>query len=552
MKSITFFFFVLLFNLLNAQSSFKITYFKQNNGQVIPNQDPVVVFTNANQTVLSTEKNLLNKGAYPMENTLINRTDFSYISSAQFKDGTSVKTKDSLSIAQQNFTLFDEVRKIKGYTCKKAQTVINSNTIELWYTSDLKVAGSPTVLGQKLGLVLEVIRNGSVWLTVESIEKVIVLPSLLSVFKSPAPLVDLLTYRDELFQHRFTTIPIFKQVKLAEKQDSTLSDLRYFANESIVLKKVKFPKIATSSQVFISVNEQSSGDAYDRTGSVFIVPMKKAQSFLDGLEKGVTSLPIYTNGNGKEYQGVVTTSTFDPLIELVRFFTPFGVGQYNTIQIKGKKWAESVDYRQDISDLSSELSEQEVYIGFTVFGKHTVSVNVTIHEEEGVVASVKKVVPLFNTLNVMEFAGQNYGTMFSNDEGLKVEFNLEKPIKNAKLRYITTGHGGWENGDEFVPKKNSLYLDNSLVHAFYPWRQDCGAFRNSNPASGNFGNGLSSSDYSRSNWCPGTATNPVYIDLGDLQSGLHILQVKIPLGPSEGNSFSAWNVSGCIIGEELK
>jgi hypothetical protein len=90
-----------------------------------------------------------------------------------------------------------------------------------------------------------------------------------------------------------------------------------------------------------------------------------------------------------------------------------------------------------------------------------------------------------------------------------VEFNLEKPIKNAKLRYITTGHGGWENGDEFVPKKNSIFLNNSLVHAFYPWRQDCGAFRNSNPASGNFGNGLSSSDYSRSNWCPGTATNPV-------------------------------------------
>jgi hypothetical protein len=28
------------------------------------------------------------------------------------------------------------------------------------------------------------------------------------------------------------------------------------------------------------------------------------------------------------------------------------------------------------------------------------------------------------------------------------------------------------------------------------------------------------------------------------------VQVKIPLGPTEGSSFSAWNVSGCIIGEE--
>jgi GLPGLI family protein len=549
MKAIFFVLFVILFSNLSAQNTLKLTYLKQNNGQVIPNQDAIVVYTNTQQTLISTENNLVNKGTFPMENTLINRSDFSYISSAQFKDGTAVKTKDSVAIAQQNFQFFDEVRKLKGYTCKKAQIVINSNTIELWYTTDLMIAGSPMILGQKLGLVLEIVRNGSVLLSIQTIENIKTFP-IIPVFQSNAPTVDLLTYRDELFQHRFTTIPIFKAVKLAEKQDTTQTDLRYFANESIVLKKVKFPKIAASSQVFIDVKEQSSGDAYDRTGSVFIVPMKKAQTFLDGLEKGVANLPVYTNGNGKEYQGVTATSTFDPLIELVRFFTPFGVGHYNTIQLKGKTWANHVDYRQDITDLSSELSEQEVYLGFTIFGKHTVSVNVTIHEEEGVVVAPKKVVPLFNTMNVMEFAGQNYGTMFSNEEGLKVEFNLEKPIKNAKLRYITTGHGGWENGDEFVPKKNSIFLNNLLVHAFYPWRQDCGAFRNSNPASGNFGNGLSSSDYSRSNWCPGTATNPVYIDLGDLKSGKYSVQVKIPLGPNEGTSFSAWNVSGCIIGEE--
>jgi hypothetical protein len=48
---------------------------------------------------------------------------------------------------------------------------------------------------------------------------------------------------------------------------------------------------------------------------------------------------------------------------------------------------------------------------------------------------------------------------------------------------------------------------------------------------------FSSSDLSRSNWCPGTTTNPVYIPL-DLKPGKHVLKIAIPLGKSEGTSFS--------------
>ena len=46
----------------------------------------------------------------------------------------------------------------------------------------------------------------------------------------------------------------------------------------------------------------------------------------------------------------------------------------------------------------------------------------------------------------MEMAGQDYATMFNHENGLLVEFTLSKDIKNARLRYITTGHGGWEDG----------------------------------------------------------------------------------------------------------
>jgi hypothetical protein len=149
----------------------------------------------------------------------------------------------------------------------------------------------------------------------------------------------------------------------------------------------------------------------------------------------------------------------------------------------------------------------------------------------------------------MEMAGQEYGTMFSSENGLKVTFTLKESLKNVKLRYISTGHGGWENGDEFVPKKNTIYLNDKSIYAFTPWREDCGSYRLYNPASGNFQNGLSSSDYSRANWCPGMVTNPVYIDLGNLEAGTHTILVKIPQGQNEGTSFSSWNVSGVLIGE---
>jgi hypothetical protein len=371
--------------------------------------------------------------------------------------------------------------------------------------------------------------------------------------KSKKPL-DLLTYRDELWKSRFTTIPVFNEeiINFSDASKSNDSILR-FANGTIILRKLRIPAIAKGSQVFLDVTEQSNGDAYDRTGSVFLIPMQKQTSFLDGLQNGVKTLPMYDNGNGKLYQGIVASSTYSPLLELMRFFTPFGIKQYNTIALKDKTWEERVNYRQDISELTAALSDQEIYLGTFIGnydkGGHKVSVNLTIHpEEEVLIAKSTAVIPLFNTNNVMEMAGQEYGTLFNSEKGLEVTFTLDKDLKNARIRYITTGHGGWENGDEFVPKRNSIYLNGTEVFHFTPWREDCGSYRLYNPASGNFPNGLSSSDYSRSNWCPGTLTNPVCIELGDLNAGTHTIQVKIPQGANEGTSFSSWNVSGVLLG----
>ncbi|MFZ4679682.1 MAG: GLPGLI family protein [Flavobacterium sp.] len=543
--------FVLLLVCGNAISQdYKITYLKSSNGSLIENQDPILAFTSSEVTQIGSQSIFNGKADFPNEIIFVDRRTNSFSQVANLDATKTINSKDSVSLGKQTFEYLNDTKKILGYNCKKAKTIVNSNNIELWYTNELKVKGAPTILGQNLGLVLEMVRNGNFVIKATNIEKIKMFPTDPDLSKS----IDMLTYKDLLWKSRFTTINVFKDqiINFSSESKSNDSILR-FANGTIAVRKIRIPEIKVGSQIFVDVTEQSNGDAYDRTGSFFIIPNNKTLSFLDGLQNGAKTLPIYNNGNGKEYQGVVATENYNPIVELMRFFTPFGVKQYNNLQLKDKTWTENVLYRQDVSDLRSLLSNQEVWIGINIGnydkGGHKVSANITIHNEEESKVTPKQIVPLFCTNNIMKMAGQEYGTMFSSDKGLEVTFKLDKPMKNCKLRYITTGHGGWENGDEFVPKKNTIFLDGKETFSFTPWRLDCGSYRLSNPASGNFPNGLSSSDYSRANWCPGTVTNPIFIDLGDLEAGNHNIQIKIPQGLPEGSSFSSWNISGVLLGE---
>jgi hypothetical protein len=552
--------FILVFStaFLYAQKrpeAIKVTYSESSNGKGIT-ADPIVIYSDAAQTVITKASIVENKASFPYEQSYLSRKNGLFTHLAQLSKEKGAMTVDTTAVSKQIFEILDETKTILGYRCEKAKTVINSNTIELWFTNELKLKGSPSVLGQNLGLVLEMTRNGNYTISAEKIEELQGIPTLIPQ-KKPKQ-VDLLTYRDILWKSRFITVPVFKDeiINFSDASRSDDSVLR-FANGTIIVRKVKFPQIKNTNQIFIDVTQQSNGDAYDRMGSVFIIPTDKKQSFLDGLKTTAKELPVYENGNGKQYQGVVRTNDYAPLLELMRFFTPFGIGKYNdAIKLKNKVWLDSVHFRQDISEIQPVLSGKEMWIGANIGnydkGGHKVSVNITIHPEEEGHTAANFVLPLFNTNNVMEMAGQEYATMFNSDKGLEVRFTVSQQLKYARLRYITTGHGGWENGDEFLQKTNTILLDGKPVFAFVPWRMDCGSYRSYNPASGNFDNGLSSSDYSRSNWCPGTVTNPIYIDLGDLAIGEHTITIKIPQGEPEGNSFSSWNVSGVLIGEREK
>lgn len=535
------------------QATYEIRYNQSFNGNTPASQNAVLVYTNAQQTYVSSEKDIKGLLPPPYERIVVERSaESALLKIAKLKDGSIILTSDSLAIGRQKFNLTNASKTILGYPCKKAETSINSNKIEIWYTDKLGVKAAPSELGQDLGLVLEVVRNGNTRTFATKVVQVKTIPAQLKL-SGREQRYDELSYKDLIWKNRFIQLPIFHKERIRFAEGTKSDSILRFANGTVIVKKIKVPKIKPSDHVFVQLVEQSKGDAYDRTGSVFIIPTHKAQSFLDGMKNGMATLPKYDNGNGKSYQGVARTADFEPIVELMRFFTPFGVKQFNYLQLKDKVWQDSVLYRQDISELASLLSDQEVYVG-TFIGNydqngHEVSVELTIHPgfEAGSDGKLRNAMSLFTTTNVMEMGGQEYGSMFDQEKGLTVSFHLDQDAKNVQLRYITTGHGGWGNGDEFVPKENRIFLNDGLLFKYTPWRNDCGSYRLANPASGNFATGLSSSDLSRSNWCPGTVTPPIYIDLGDLKAGNHNIQVQIPQGAPEGTSFSSWNVTGTLL-----
>ncbi len=55
---------------------------------------------------------------------------------------------------------------------------------------------------------------------------------------------------------------------------------------------------------------------------------------------------------------------------------------------------------------------------------------------------------------------------------------------------------------------------------------------------------IASSDYSRSNWCPGSSVKPMKIHIGDLKKGSHVFSYQIPNAqPTTDKFWNHWNVS---------
>ncbi len=482
---------------------------------------------------------------------------------ADFKGGQRMTVETSFSTLPQ-LELTNETATIAGFVCKKAQTIIRSNKIEVWYTDKAGFIGTPMInLVIPNALIVKVVRNGNFELVIDKVESLKGKNQASLLPDSWGEMVDAVAYKARITENYITTINVFDHEQISfgneiKNPSGENTNITYkYSNGTVILKKITLPDFGADHSIFAELVQYSNGDAYDRTGTVFIVPTDRPLSFLKALQNGLAELPIYKDKQGKAYQGVVTTDDFSPLIELLRFFTPFGIRHFNDqVKVQGLKWEDSTYFKQDVTPILSKFKGDVwvgVFIGNYDRGGHIASLKLKYYpidqeEKEKVSSNKTWIYPLFNTVNVMEMSGQEYGTMFDQDS-LRVSFNIPKGVKNIHLQYISTGHGGWEGGDEFNQKNNQIILDGKVIYSYVPWRSDCATFRKYNPASGNFWNGISSSDLSRSGWCPGTLTNPIFIPIANIEPGNHTMKIAIPLGKREGNSFSAWCISGVLIGE---
>ncbi len=480
---------------------------------------------------------------------------------ASFQNGDRIYMNEDFAPVD-GFKTDGTTEKILGYTCLKYTGTSFSNRIELWVTRDAGILGTPNLMFPfPEGLVLKYVRNENSSLVATKIDIHRKNKGTSLMPPDMGKEVSAVDYRLRLANAFVKDIPVFRdqQINWGAKIDNPqgeCDDYVYrYAGGTLVLKRVALPDVPDGTSVFAELKQQSNGDAYDRTGCVFIVPVDQPRSFLDGLKSGLDSLPKYISKQGKVYQGVTATDNYSPIIELMRFFTPFGIHYFNEKRDVGIQWEDTTLYKQDVTDLLPVLRGETwigVFIGNYDGGGHKVSLHLKyyLNNREVPAHPNKKywIKPVFTTTNVMEMAGQEYPTMFK-DDTLRVSFDVPDGVKNVTFRYISTGHGGWDEGDEFVQKTNEIFIDSNPFFKYTPWRTDCATHRAYNPASGNFWNGMSSSDYSRSGWCPGTVSGPLYMPVKSLAPGRHTIQVYIPQGDPDGNMFSAWNISGVFIGE---
>lgn len=545
-----------------------VTYRILSNGQEAPEEGRIVLECGEGVARVHNRPASRLVPAAPEEAGWIDFTGARTVQTALFHDGsrcsftTAFAELPALEVTAERDT-------IQGFVCLKASTVVRSNQIELWFTRDAGLRGTPSLnLVVPDGLVLRVVRNGNYEIVAEKIDhgaqRIDNDADSTAILSLPAgwgEITDASGYRARLTESWVTTVRVFDRepVRFDGQAKGTVGPddrgIYRCGGGTLVVRRVTLPT-AGDATVFAEVVEASRGDAYDRTGSVIVIPVDRAHSFLDAIRGSVASLPKLAGRDGRVYQGVIAGPDYLPPVEVMRFITPFGVRHYNEqVKVRGLTWADSVVYKMEVTDLLPLLGGDAwigVFIGNYDAGGHEVSLTLRFHanqREEATPAAVRPwLLPLCNTVNVLEMAGQEYGRIFERDT-LAVEFELPAGVENLRLRYLTTGHGGWENGDEFTPRVNTLLIDGQMVANPVPWRSDCASFRRGNPASGNFWNGLSSSDFSRSGWCPGATVNPLVIPLPGLAPGRHRFSVTIPAGAAEGGSFSAWNVSAVLTGE---
>jgi hypothetical protein len=481
-----------------------------------------------------------------------------------------IKYKDSLFRVDTPFdnlpegNLTGQKDTVLGMECQHMVYDYFSNKVEVYYTEESGKRGSPysNFIPSDRALVLKVVINGNREIIANKIDAFDREVARDYPYEKATP-ITAAEFEELKIKSRYISIPIFTEQIInfdpslpKPNLNNQAGDTVYrLSNGTVVLKKISLPEIVRNgAYIFANLKCRSNGDAYDRTGSVFAIKPVGGLTMLDALQDSIRLLPFLTDKKGNKYHGYRLQNGFTPAMEIMRFFTSFGADHFNDKRIiNNYPWEKTATYKQEVTHLIP-TDNNEIWIGVFIGnyskGGHIIDLDLEFYpsfEKDAVVS--KWIQPLFNTVNIMEMAGQEYPRLFKTDT-LIVEFEIPDSIKNIDLYYTSSGHGGWGGGDEFNPRLNEILVDGELLFKIAPWRTDCAKFRLYNPASGNFENGMSSSDFSRSNWCPACSTPPYVIPLHDLEPGHHQMQIIIHQGDDEGSSFNAWAVSGILSGEK--
>ena len=136
-------------------------------------------------------------------------------------------------------------------------------------------------------------------------------------------------------------------------------------------------------------------------------------------------------------------------------------------------------------------------------------------------------------------------------DGFAIAVDVPENAGRVVLHYLVSGHcTDGTDEDEFVSKDNVISVDGVVVERFKPWRADCRDFRDANPYTRRWSNGVWSSDYSRSGWCPGDSVPPVSLDLSDhLTPGSHVVGFNVEGVRPEGDDghLGYWRISGYLV-----
>lgn len=230
--------------------------------------------------------------------------------------------------------------------------------------------------------------------------------------------------------------------------------------------------------------------------------------------------------------GNISLRVNDTPVELIKFVTAYG----------GR-----TEYEVDLTHFSPLLTGPVIIDGF-------IDTWVTPAWQIDLELTYKSDTTAVNPIWVMPVLyEQSFTAETEADGGISAEIEIPDGLESVWLHYLVSGHCTDGRGaDEFVSKDNVLSINSTVVYRYQPWRDDCEEFRAINPYTRRWSDGMWSSDYSRSGWCPGDLIEPLSLNLTDHLPGrqTHDIRLQIedvrPVDSSDHRGY--WRTSAYLLG----